>query len=1088
MKNHIIIKFIAIFLCAASLLGAAGSGLGAVVLTGMDLYGERTVEEVWGEQVKLQAAHVADNTAKRYASENLGGCNETLASVLYGDGWDYAFDWNYVGYTLRDEEGNVLADQTVEGELLYTYDFSVSGQYVNLLDTLTVAEYETLYVPQETRPQDTVTPLPTEGAEVDRLHLRYKDGRIQYIDLGTPLGILHTGEDDTMIFRSYEDIGSLPLHSLEAIRFVSNKEGLLQELWYPGENLVEYSYNDRETFLYFQVVEAEIIDAVPPDGAWFYSITLGYADGSQETVGGAQSMGYVGYDEKGNLTVSLYDVPSYLGQTITLIALYDKNEGLLYKADDPAGLGCFALGEKGAMMSLTPGIQNQEIFIYDDIPPQGYDVYTVQLYLENGQSVLTIESETGDSIGFADHDSEGNVTFLASNWHDFAFSKPARVVYIQMLDDEGRVLYQSNTKDMEIGMGQPIGMFAYDKAGRLAFTAGTGEKLKVASELDVEAASESTETEEPTVPAQMEEMPADYPAESIEPESPTEAVAYEAVEEFDYYRYYDSEQGGWMMAQYTHAEMPTYTVEIRLAKGALEEDFAWTLLDILYSFRDYLIPGLYGCLLLFAVTAVYLCCAAGRKPGQEEVRAGGLNCIPLDLYLGGGALGEWFLLWLIVQALEPLLERELMVGISFGILGIFAICLLFVAFCFACAAQFKTPNGYWWRNLLCFRCCCLAGKCIGWFWGVGRYRLVPFGGQIIAGCWNLIVKLLRWLGAVMQGVFSWFGNTMARFFSLLPLTWQWLLVGLGLVLWLFVAVLSRSEFWLSVWVLAALGVALYGAHCFGCLLEAAKRMRKGDLDEKVDDKLMLGAFKDFSNELNGLAGVAMVAAQKQLKSERMKTELITNVSHDIKTPLTSIINYVDLMQKPHTQQEQEMYLEVLDRQSQRLKKLIDDLMEMSKASTGNLAVDIRQVDAAEAVNQALGEFADKLDKAQLTPVFRQPEKPIAMMADGRLVWRVMSNLLGNAVKYALPGTRVYLDLSEVDGKVILSMKNISRQELNVNADELLERFVRGDASRNTEGSGLGLNIAQSLMQLQKGQLQILVDGDLFKVTLIFPGA
>lgn len=240
--------------------------------------------------------------------------------------------------------------------------------------------------------------------------------------------------------------------------------------------------------------------------------------------------------------------------------------------------------------------------------------------------------------------------------------------------------------------------------------------------------------------------------------------------------------------------------------------------------------------------------------------------------------------------------------------------------------------------------------------------------------------------------------------------------------------------------------------------------------------------------LNDLAGVAVVAAQKQLKSERMKTELITNVSHDIKTPLTSIINYVDLLQKPHTPEEEKTYLEVLNRQSQRLKKLIEDLMEMSKASTGNLTADITKLDAVESVNQALGEFADKLEKAQLTPVFRHPEESVAMMADGRLAWRVLSNLLSNTVKYALPGTRVYIDVMALEGKVIISLKNISRDELNVDADELMERFVRGDDSRNTEGSGLGLNIAKTLMELQKGQLQLLVDGDLFKVTLIFPGA
>ena len=265
-------------------------------------------------------------------------------------------------------------------------------------------------------------------------------------------------------------------------------------------------------------------------------------------------------------------------------------------------------------------------------------------------------------------------------------------------------------------------------------------------------------------------------------------------------------------------------------------------------------------------------------------------------------------------------------------------------------------------------------------------------------------------------------------------------------------------------------------------------MGKGDLDTKVDDKYLTGAFKSFAGDLNDLAGVAVVAAQKQLKSERMKTELITNVSHDIKTPLTSIINYVDLLQKPHTPEEEKTYLEVLNRQSQRLKKLIEDLMEMSKASTGNLTADITKLDAVESVNQALGEFADKLEKAQLTPVFRHPEESVAMMADGRLAWRVLSNLLSNTVKYALPGTRVYIDVMALEGKVIISLKNISRDELNVDADELMERFVRGDDSRNTEGSGLGLNIAKTLMELQKGQLQLLVDGDLFKVTLIFPGA
>jgi signal transduction histidine kinase len=195
---------------------------------------------------------------------------------------------------------------------------------------------------------------------------------------------------------------------------------------------------------------------------------------------------------------------------------------------------------------------------------------------------------------------------------------------------------------------------------------------------------------------------------------------------------------------------------------------------------------------------------------------------------------------------------------------------------------------------------------------------------------------------------------------------------------------------------------------------------------------------------------------------------------------------VDLLKKAHSEEEAQQYLEVLDRQSLRLKKLIDDLMEMSKASTGNINVEFAEIDAVEAVNQALGEFADKLARVNLVPVFRHPDFPVIMRADGKLVWRVLSNLLNNAVKYAMPDTRLYVDLMVLQGNAVIAMKNISRDQLNVNAEELMERFVRGDTSRNTEGSGLGLNIAKSLVEIQQGQMHLMVDGDLFKVTLIFP--
>jgi signal transduction histidine kinase len=195
---------------------------------------------------------------------------------------------------------------------------------------------------------------------------------------------------------------------------------------------------------------------------------------------------------------------------------------------------------------------------------------------------------------------------------------------------------------------------------------------------------------------------------------------------------------------------------------------------------------------------------------------------------------------------------------------------------------------------------------------------------------------------------------------------------------------------------------------------------------------------------------------------------------------------VDLLQAPHTQEQGQQYLDVLSRQSARMKKLVEDLMDMSKASSGNLQVNVTTLDSSEVISQALGEFSDKLTSAQLTPVFQAPEAPILMRADGRHTWRVLSNLLSNTVKYAMPGTRLYIDLVSLPGSVQISLKNISAEPLNVSAEELTERFVRGDASRNTEGSGLGLNIAKSLMELQQGNLELLVDGDLFKVTLTFP--
>ena len=216
----------------------------------------------------------------------------------------------------------------------------------------------------------------------------------------------------------------------------------------------------------------------------------------------------------------------------------------------------------------------------------------------------------------------------------------------------------------------------------------------------------------------------------------------------------------------------------------------------------------------------------------------------------------------------------------------------------------------------------------------------------------------------------------------------------------------------------------------------------------------------------------------------MKTELITNVSHDIKTPLTSIISYVGLLKTTDIQDPKaQEYIDVLERKSKRLAQLMADLVEASKVTSGNVTVEMEPLNLGELVKQAGGEFESRLEERGITLMCHLPEQPVMVMADGRHLWRVLDNLFGNTVKYALDGTRVYVDVADLAGEAILSMKNISREPLNIRPDELMERFVRGDQARNTEGSGLGLSIARSLMELQDGSMDIQIDGDLFKVIL-----
>ncbi len=359
---------------------------------------------------------------------------------------------------------------------------------------------------------------------------------------------------------------------------------------------------------------------------------------------------------------------------------------------------------------------------------------------------------------------------------------------------------------------------------------------------------------------------------------------------------------------------------------------------------------------------------------------------------------------------------------------------------------------------------------------------------------TIIYKVLNFLWKYVKRFFGW----IKYLFSNLSLVYKFVVV-LGIftviaLIFLIIFTDSMRYYYRPEIIVAMMFIALaviwlggiYLAITLQKIKQGGERIAGGDLEYKISTDYMYGDFKDFCESLNNINLGLQSAVNERMKSEHFKTELITNVSHDIKTPLTSIINYVDLIKKEKIENETvEQYIEVLDRQSGRLKKLVEDLVEASKASTGNIAVNLSPCDVGVLLSQTIGEFEEKLTRVGLTPVLRLPEKSVKIMADGRHLWRVFDNLMNNVAKYAMSGTRVYIDLTRDSDKAVITFRNISKYELNVSADELMERFVRGDSSRNTEGSGLGLSIARSLAELQGGELELNVDGDLFKVSVIF---
>ncbi len=460
------------------------------------------------------------------------------------------------------------------------------------------------------------------------------------------------------------------------------------------------------------------------------------------------------------------------------------------------------------------------------------------------------------------------------------------------------------------------------------------------------------------------------------------------------------------------------------------------------------LPLMAAGMLISVLSFLWLLKSAGHRRDSEEIHVRMADRIPLEIYAFAVLLGEGIGVSILVQSLlhELGYGRNLTYIAIIGSLAaaVFAgMVILGMLFSMSIAVRVKTKNVC--RYTLC------------------RY-LVDLIRKLISAIRNHTSIMVRAL--VLAGVV-----TLLQIFVICITDYD-----LGAEIILFI-----------IYKCAEISVFIWAVLQFARIMQGTREIAGGHPEKTIDTHRMYWDFKKHAEDINHIGTGISSAVEARMKSERMKTELITNVSHDIKTPLTSIINYVDLLQKEELDNEKAReYVDVLSRQSARLKKLIGDLLDASKASTGNIDLNMEPCDLNVILTQAMGEFEESMVSAHLQPVIDQPEGSVYAMADGRQLWRVFENLLGNVCKYAMQGTRVYISLKKDLEKAEISIKNISQQALNISGDELTERFVRGDSSRNTEGSGLGLSIARSLTQLMGGQMAIEIDGDLFKAILTFP--
>lgn len=473
------------------------------------------------------------------------------------------------------------------------------------------------------------------------------------------------------------------------------------------------------------------------------------------------------------------------------------------------------------------------------------------------------------------------------------------------------------------------------------------------------------------------------------------------------------------------------------------------------TYSKLMFPMLAGAIfgsVLWLIGMVWLTVTAGRRPEDEEIHLNGF-----DRWYTEIAAGTVIGIWLAGTIISGTLIANSSLGYSHVVVTVIVICLICGTYTMA------------------------------WFL-IGYLSLVR---RIKAGTlWknSLIRKVLKWIGKC-SGKLADFARAFSRNTAEKI---KVLLVG-GAFLFLQFLIIGCVFSGAGVFLLALMAVdvavmifAIRKADGLDLIMDGLKKISDGELQYKIKTDTLTGKQKVMAEYINNIGSGLDAAVENSLKKERMQTELITNVSHDLKTPLTSIINYVDLMKRENpTDPKIQEYLRILDEKSQRLKVLTEDVVEASKASTGNIKLEMNDIDFVEMVQQVIGEFEEKFQEKNLTMMVHFTDEPSIIYADGQRMWRVLENVFGNVVKYAMEGTRVYAEISNRNKKVTFSLKNISAQPLNISADELTERFIRGDVARNTEGSGLGLSIAKSLTELQGGEFKLYLDGDLFKVMITF---